>query len=96
MARQRMITRTIEQTTAEVMTLNITSATVETKTYEIGGNFTNEELLKSLKKLFETETFKLVHVVSQETKELLLGMSEDDFIRYATVLPPRGTNKSEE
>jgi len=95
MARQRMITRTVEQTMCNVMQLNVVTAEVTIKEYTIGGVYTNEELLKKLKDLYETEEEKLVHIESQKTEELLLGMTEEDFIRLATVLPPRGIKKIE-
>lgn len=96
MARKRMITRTVEQTTAQVMTLDVITAEVQVRTYEIGGQYTDEELLKKLQKLFQTDTLKLVHIESQNCNEVLLGMDEDDFIRLAKVLPPRTTNKEED
>lgn len=96
MARQRMVTRTIEQTTSEVMTIDVTTAEVHVSTYYIGGKYTDEELLKKLKKLFETDTIKLVHIESQACEEVLLGMTEEDFIKFAQVLPPRNTNKNED
>lgn len=96
MARKRMVTRTIEQTTAHVMTIDVTTAEVQVKEYPIGGRFNDEELLKRLKKLFETDTLKLVHIESQSCEEVLLGMDEEDFIRLAQVLPPRNTNKNED
>ena len=95
MARKRMITRTVMQTTAEVMTIDVTTAEVQVQTYDIGGQYTDEELLNKLQNLFQTETLKLVHVESHECKELLLGMDEEDFIRLAKVLPPRNTTKEE-
>lgn len=94
MARKRMVTRTIEQTTAQVMTLDVTTAEVKIVPYQIGGKYTDEDLLKNLKKLFETDTLKLVHIDSQDCEEVLLGMEEEDFIRLAKVLPPRA-NKEE-
>ena len=96
MARKRMVTRTIEQTTAQVMTLDVTTAEVQVKSYPIGGRFNDEELLKKLKKLFETDTLKLVHIESQTCEEVLLGMDEEDFIRLAKVLPSRTANKEED
>lgn len=96
MARKRMITRTIEQTTAQVMTLDVTTAEVHIRTYPIGGRFNDEDLLKKLKKLFETDTVKLVHIESQTCEEVLLGMDEEDFIRLAQVLTPRSANKNED
>ena len=89
MARKRMITRTIEQTTAEVMTLNVVTAEVLTQQYTIGGQYSDTDLLKKLQEIFQTDEIKLVHIEKQECTEVLLGMPEEDFIRYATVLPPR-------
>lgn len=96
MARKRMVTRTIEQTIAQVMTLDVTKVEVQVKSYTIGGRFNDEELLKKLKKLFETDTLKLVHIESQTCEEVLLGMDEEDFIRLAKVLPSRTANKEED
>ena len=96
MARKRMITRTVMQTTAEVMTLDVTTAEVQVQPFDIGGQYNDEELLKKLQKLFQTDTFKIVHIESQTCKEVLLGMDEEDFIRLAKVLPPRTTNKEED
>lgn len=95
MSRKRMVTRTVMQTTAEVMTLDVTTTEVQVQSYDIGGQYTDEELLKKLQNLFQTDTLKLVHIESQECKELLLGMDEEDFIRLAKVLPPRNTTKEE-
>ena len=96
MAREKMITRTVTQTTAEVMTIDVTTAEVQIRDYTIGGTYaTNEILLKKLQKLFQTDTFKLVVINSTSVEDLLLGMTEDDFIRYARVLPPRNTKESE-
>lgn len=89
MAREKMITRTTTQTTTEVMCLNVETADVTINTYTIGGTPTDAELLKKLRTIYETETFKLVAIQKIETETLLLGMTEEDFIKYATVLPPR-------
>lgn len=95
MARKRMVTRTIEQTTAKVMTINVITADVRIIEYTIGGSYTNEELLEKLQSIFQTDSIKLVHIESQSCEELLLGMDEEEFIRLAKVLPPRGTKISE-
>ena len=97
MARKRMVTRTVEQTTASVMTLDIVTAEVQIKEWTIGGSYENDnELLSKLKKIFETDTLKLVHIESKVEQELLLGMEEDEFIRLAKVLPPRTVIKTED
>lgn len=94
MTRKRMITRTIMQTTAKVMTLNVTTTEVQILTYDIGGQYTDAELLKKLQSIFQNDELKLVNIESQVCNELLLGMNEEDFIRYAEVLPPRSMNKT--
>lgn len=96
MANVKMVTRTIEQTTAEVMCVDTNTAQVTINTYTIGGAYTDGDLLKKLKKLFEVDGIVLVKIESQETDQLLLGMTEEDFIRYAKVLPPRQIKKESE
>ena len=97
MARERMVTRTVEVTVAEVMCLDVTTAEVTVVSYDISGKFnTKEDVLKSLKKVYETDTYKVVAVQSTDTKEILYGMPEIDFIRIAKVLPPRGTQENSE
>lgn len=95
MARKRMITRTIVQTTAEVMCLNVTTAEVTVNTYIVGGAYDSDSVLKVLKPLYETDELKLVAVQEYHEEELLLGMDEEEFIRLAKVLPPR-TNAGKE
>ena len=88
-----MVTRTVELTIAEVMTLDTTTAEVRIIPYEIGGGLTdNAAILKAVKKLHETDTFKCVAVQSVSVKEILYGMTEQEFIAHAKVLPPRTCN----
>ena len=97
MARVRMVTRTVEVTTVEVMGLNLSTMMPETVTLELGTlTDTNEEkILKVCQKLVD-ENLKLVKIVSLKEQEILYGMEEQDFIAHAKVLPPRGTKESDE
>ena len=88
MAKERMVTRTIEVTTYSVMTLNIETAEPLVIDYKITGTV-NADPLRYLKKLYETDTLKLVAITSEERETALYGMTEQDFIRLAEVLPPR-------
>ena len=56
--RERTVTRTVTQTTAKVMCLNVTTAEVTINEYTIGGTYTEVDLLKKRKKLYETDEFK--------------------------------------
>lgn len=96
MARERMVTRRVTQSTIEVMTVNVNTAEVSITPYKLGGMYDETEALKKLKKLFETQELKLVHIESIITEELLLGMPEEDFIRFATVLPARKQTENTE
>lgn len=92
MARVAMVTRTMLTTKADVMVLNIVTATPATKVITLAGTFKDEKsLLKAVKGAVDNDTEKAVHVVKSETVETLYGMTEDDFIKNAKVLPPRGT-----
>lgn len=90
MARVPMVTRTITTTKVNVMCLDIetgescNTSVVVPRTYK-----DNETLLKKVKEVLETETLKPVHVVSKEEIETLYGMSEQEFIEHAKVLPSR-------
>ena len=90
MARERMVTRTVVITTVGVMCLDVTTAEVSIKNYELSGSYTDfETALKDVKKLHETDVFKCVSVQTITEKEVLYGMSEQDFIKLAKQLPPR-------
>lgn len=90
MARVRMVTRTINVTNAEVMCLTVSKAEVCTKTFKISGNISDKaEALKLVKKSHETDDFKPTAIVSLSTNEVLYGMTEEQFISLAEVLPPR-------
>lgn len=84
-----MVTRTIEQTTAKVMTLNVVTAEVTITSYTTSGALTGDTLLKSLQDTFQTDTMKLVHIVESSVESVLYGMEEEEFIKLAKVLPKR-------
>ena len=89
MRKEKMITRTIMQTSVKIMAIDVTNSEVSIFETKIGGVYTDSELLEILKKMYETDTYKLVHIESNTHEEILLGMTESQFMEYATVLPPR-------
>lgn len=95
MARKRMVTRTIEQTTAKVMTLNVVTTDVTITPYTISGELTGDALLKALQDTYQTDTMKLVHVLESTVESVLYGMEEEEFIKLAKVLPKRYVTVSE-
>ena len=90
MSRVRMVTRTIDFTVANVMTLNVNTCEVSVNEYRINGVYNNEkEVLKNMQKCFETDCLKLVKIDSFHTESVLFGMKESIFMELAEVLPPR-------
>lgn len=91
MARTKMVTRTIVTTKCVALCINVQTAEPYNQDFTLAGAYEDEKkLLKELKK-YEDDDHKIVHIVDTEQVETLYGMTEEDFIKYATVFPPRGT-----
>ena len=89
MARERMITRTINVTVIEAMCVDTLTADVTLKELELTGEtFTEEKALKALKKEYETDTFKVVTIQKMEVHEEMYGIKEIDFLKVAQKLDP--------
>ena len=54
-----------------------------------------KHMLKAVEKVINSDTVKAVHIVDSTVKETLYGMSEQDFITFAKVLPPRNSADGE-
>ena len=90
MARVPMVTRTIITTKVNVMCLDVNAGEPFNKVVTVPRTYKdNEALLKKVKPLIETDSVKAVHIVDTEEIETLYGMTEQEFIQNAKVLPPR-------
>lgn len=97
MARVPMVTRTIVATKANVMCLDIQAGEPCNKVVTVPRTYKDDEvLMKKVRPLLETGTLKAVHIVDKEEIETLYGMTEQEFIQYAKVLPPRNASNSNE
>lgn len=90
MARERMVTRTVLTTECEVLCVNVSTVETTIQTFTLTGKQENvDQILKSLKKEHETDTFKLVALQGEPVyKETMYGMKEIDFINIAKKLDP--------
>lgn len=97
MARQPQVTRTIQTTKASILCVNTTNGTTFVENVTLPRVFKDDKhILKAAEKVLNPETSKPVHVIAAEVQETLYGMSEQQFISMATVLPPRKpTNEAE-
>lgn len=90
MARVPMVTRTIIATKANVMCLDVQTGEPCNKVVTVPRTYKDDEaLMKKVRPLLETASLKAVHIVEKDEIETLYGMTEQDFIKYAKVLPPR-------
>ena len=97
MARVPMITRTIKTTVCDVLCLNIETAEPFNKQVILSRTYTDENsMLKMVKSVIDTDTEKVVHIVSSHVEETRYGMSEQEFIEHAQVIPPLGKQDDEQ
>ena len=89
--REPMITRTIQTTKAVVMVVNTEQGETYTKEVTVPRTYNDDKaLLKKVSPIIESEeNMKAVHIIKSEVIETLYGMTEQDFIKNAKVMPPR-------
>lgn len=99
MARKKLITRTINKTNVSVLCADLTTNKVVPSEFTIAGTLEGDALLKKLRDLYETDTYKVVAIQSTNVVSELYGMDEQTFLNNAKLLPPRkvyGNNDEEE
>lgn len=90
MARERMVTRTVCNGVFDVMAVNTETKEVINITVKVPSyNAINEKQVLTI--INSSLPEGMVHVMHTLTdvEEVLFGMSEVDFMKYAKVLPPR-------
>ena len=89
MARKEIVTRTIIGTEVTVLALNTTTCEPFNAVYVINGKENDDKkLLKTVKKLYDTEEVSNVKIVSTVAVDKLYGMWQEDFIKNAMELDP--------
>lgn len=89
MARKPMVTRTFQTTKVNVLCMDTSSCEALNKSVTLAGTFKNEDkLMKAVKSVVEVDNIKAVEIVDSEVKDILYGMSEQDFITNAVKLDP--------
>ena len=94
MARQPIVSRTIMTTKANVLCIDVQNEQPFTKVVVLPRTYKDEKsMLKKIKPMIESDTIKVVHVQNFVVESTLYGMTEEEFIHYAQILPPRKTNE---
>ena len=98
MSKKVMVTRTFATTTATLLCLNTETAEPFNTDVTLAGTYADEKkLFNAAKKIVENDkpdvsVCKLVHVW---TDEKLYGMTAEDFLAHAEILPPRTATTEE-
>ena len=88
--RKPQVTRTITTSTISVLAMDIVKSEVVKTEYILSGvKLNNDTTLKEVQKLYNTDTVKVVAIQNIITNTALYGMSEEDFVKYARILPDR-------
>lgn len=96
MARPQMVTRTILTTKVTVLCMDVNTAEPFNKELILPRTYNDEEkLLKRVRAVVDTDAIKAVHIVDTEVVKTLYGMTEQDFIDNAVILPPREVEEEE-
>lgn len=86
MARVKNITRTLKITQATALMLNVETAEPYNETFNLEGTYKNDDaILKALKKEYEDETCKIVHIVDTDVITKKLSMPVQTFIDITTL-----------
>ena len=89
MARVPMVTRSIQTTRANVMCLDIERGEPFNKEVILPRAYNDEKaMLKQAEKVINDDTVKAVHIVAFNVEETRYGMTEQQFIEVAEVIPP--------
>lgn len=85
-----MVTRTITSTRVKALVVDITTSQTSEKDFVLPRTYKdNVSILKTAEKMFNTETVKIVHIISTEIETCLYAMSENEFVQLAKPLPAR-------
>lgn len=94
MARVPMVSRTIQTTKCDVLCIDVVEQKPFTTTVVLPRTYKDERsMLKRIKPMLETDNVKVVNVQNFVVESTLYGMTEQEFIDSATILPPRAAKE---
>lgn len=90
MARIPQVTRTIPTTIVKLFCVNTEDRSTFEQTLTLPRTYKDEvKMMKAVEAVLSGEPVKAVSILGYEVQETLYGMSEQEFIQHAQVLPPR-------
>ena len=90
----KMVTRTVKAYAVKALVFDENTDDIKSTTLfvEYHKDMTNKDIVKAAAKEKGVQVLK---VISAEVSEILYGMTEETFLKYAEVLPPRSVKGEE-
>ena len=90
MARQPQVTRTIQTTKCNVLCIDLANEQPFTQEVILPRTYKDERsMMKKIKPIGENDNVKAIHVQNFTVESTLYGMTEEEFILAAHILPTR-------
>lgn len=90
MARQPQVTRTIQTTKCNVLCIDLANEKPFTQEVILPRTYKDERsMMKKIKPIVENDNVKAIHVQNFTVESTLYGMTEEEFISVAQILPAR-------
>lgn len=90
MARQPQVTRTIQTTKCNVLCIDLANEAPFTTEVILPRTYKDEcSMMKRIKPIVENDNVKAIHVQNFTVESTLYGMTEEEFISVAHILPAR-------
>ena len=90
MARQPQVTRTIQTTKCNVLCIDLANEQPFTQEVILSRTYKDERsMMKKIKPIVENDNVKAIHVQNFTVESTLYGMTEEEFISAAHILPAR-------
>lgn len=90
MARQPQVTRTIQTTKCNVLCIDLANEQPFTQEVILPRTYKDERsMMKKIKPIVENDNVKAIHVQNFTVESTLYGMTEEEFILAAHILPAR-------
>lgn len=95
--KDRMITRTIRNTSALVKLYDLNTDEITTKWLDITGNFTSDDdIIKACENRLKGSFTKFLKLIDKRTTEKLYAMPEATFMLYAQEIPARNIKEEDD
>ena len=91
MSKRKLVTRELQLTTAEVLSVNKVTNELSTYNATVAGHFDGSELMDVMRNLYEDVDEHFVRITKVSHTKALYGMNEQEFYAYSRPMKTRST-----